>query len=142
MANELTNFLVSLRKLHTFFLYVDRPLFVDGNTRIWHKKDGHHYDVRSQQRTMLNAVRCAIKLNPALRQLYVTQRLPPGNSKDNICRVVEIVVQSEDSVVEKCWFVHNSAHMKRCEMECQCDDEDWEWKSEKTFLGRHMLPML
>jgi hypothetical protein len=140
MTNELTNFLVSLRKLHTLYLYVNRPPYED--TELWHRSRKHNYDVRSQQVEILNAARSAIKLNPALQQLYVTHGLPPGNPMGNICRATEILVQSDDTVVENCWFVHKAGHIKECEMECRCGDEAWEWEDEKTFLGRHLLPML
>jgi hypothetical protein len=130
MANELINFLVSFPKLHTVHVYVNRPQ----NPRAYQPSN-----VQSQQFAVLNAVRKAFSLNPAIQEVRITRRLPHGHAYGTECRSTKIEVQSDGMISEESWLVNNENHMNECELGCSCGENDWVFERFLQFVARHQV---
>ncbi|QDS68977.1 hypothetical protein FKW77_009004 [Venturia effusa] len=132
MAREVTRFLISLPHLHTLYVRVNRK---DEPRR----KNGVCNGYRPRQLVALNAVRRAFRLNPSIRELYITERLG-HHSERGYCKTTSIKALTDGSVTEETYCVTSDAHMKNCEIECSCEDDDFEYEEHDLFEGRDELP--
>jgi hypothetical protein len=96
-------------------------------------------DVQSQQYAVLNAVRKAFSLNPAIQEVRFTGRLPNGHPKGSGCRATMIEVQNDGMISEESWLVHSDSHMKECEMGCYCGKNQWVFENFLEHCARYQV---
>lgn len=134
MAEEITRFLTSLPKLHTLYVYVNRS---NASNRMI-RSDPQYKGFRTRQVAALNAVRSAFRLNPAIQELNITERL--GLRDRAYCRLTSILALTDGSVAEESYLGGSKYHLKYCEIQCTCRDGDFEHEEDDLFKGRDELP--
>lgn len=136
MTEELTKFLISLPRLYTLYVYVNRSDQPQGNQAMFNFIPQYRY--RPRQVVALDAVRRAFRLHSAIQHLHITERL--DHHVTGFCRTSSIDAHSDGSVIEESYIIHSKDHMKKCELQCVCEDNDFEYEEYTLFDGREDLP--
>jgi hypothetical protein len=147
MTEELTQFLLGLKRLRTLYVYIDyspKAQMESCHPGLLEKGS----DVRQQQKGIGNALRRAFRFNPAIIELNIAEERAPSHGRKG-CRITTIMVQPDSSsevakdgsgeVIEEDWVVYGKDHISKCEMECLCDEDDWVFKNWKLVDGRELL---
>ncbi|KAE9983970.1 hypothetical protein BLS_003375 [Venturia inaequalis] len=136
MIEQLTEFLISLPRLHTLYVYVNRSDQPKGDKTLIKFVPTYRY--RPRQVAALDAARRAFRLHPAIQHLHITERLE--HYFTGSCRTTSIDAQSDGTVTEESYIVHSDGHMKNCELQCVCEDNDMEHEEYHLYEGRDDLP--